>query len=73
MANRKLPGRDAFNEALATVAPKLPTNYAAIIRHRRPDLDQQKIYHVKAGKVLDWVILEEMQKVAKESTKALAA
>ena len=70
MANKKVPRRDEYDLALALVAPLLPRNYAGIIAHYRPDLNRRRIYHAKVGKVVDFDILAEFKRVARESAAA---
>jgi hypothetical protein len=69
MANKKKPGRDAFEKERTNLLEggTLPTGYGTLLRTRRPDLELQHIYHVKAGKALDWDVLEELKKLAKEN------
>ena len=67
MANKKVPRRDEYDTALALIAPLLPRNYAGIIAHYRPDLNRRRIYHAKVGKVVDFDILAEFKRVARES------
>ena len=67
MANKKVPRRDEYDLALALIAPLLPRNYAGIIAHYRPDLNRRRIYHAKVGKVVDFDILAEFKRVARES------
>ena len=67
MANKKVPRRDEYDTALALIAPLLPRNYAGIIAHYRPDLNKRRIYHAKVGKVVDFDILAEFKRVARES------
>ena len=70
MANKKVPRRDEYDLALALIAPLLPRNYAGIIAHYRPDLNKRRIYHAKVGKVVDFDILAEFKRVARESAAA---
>ena len=70
MANKKVPRRDEYDTALALIAPLLPRNYAGIIAHYRPDLNRRRIYHAKVGKVVDFDILAEFKRVARESAAA---
>ena len=70
MANKKVPRRDEYDTALALIAPLLPRNYAGIIAHYRPDLNKRRIYHAKVGKVVDFDILAEFKRVARESAAA---
>lgn len=70
MANKKVPRRDEYDTALALIAPLLPRNYAGIILHYRPDLNKRRIYHAKVGKVVDFDILAEFKRVARESAAA---
>ena len=70
MANKKVPRRDEYDIALALIAPLLPRNYAGIIAHYRPDLNKRRIYHAKVGKVVDFDILAEFKRVARESAAA---
>lgn len=67
MANKKVPRRDEYDAELQQVAPDLPRNYAGIILHYRPDLDKRRIYHAKVGKVVDFDILAELKRVAREA------
>ena len=67
MANKKVPRRDEYDLELAAIAPLLPRNYAGIIAHYRPDLNRRRIYHAKVGKVVDFDILAEFKRVARES------
>ena len=70
MANKKVPRRDEYDLALALIAPLLPRNYAGIIAHYHPDLNRRRIYHAKVGKVVDFDILAEFKRVARESAAA---
>ena len=72
MANKKVPRRDEYDTALALVAPQLPRNYAGIVCHNRPDLNKRRIYHAKVGKVVDFDILAEFKRVAREHAAAKA-
>lgn len=67
MANKKKPGRDAHETERLSILPNLPTGYGTLLLARRPDLELQHVYHVKAGKALDWDVLEELKKLAKEN------
>lgn len=67
MANLKKPGRDAFEDLRAKVVADLPNGYGTLLRHKYPEIDLQHIYHVKAGKALDWDVLEKLEKLAKET------
>lgn len=70
MANKKVPRRDEYDTALALIAHLLPRNYAGIIAHYRPDLNKRRIYHAKVGKVVDFDILAEFKRVAREHAAA---
>jgi hypothetical protein len=70
MANKKVPRRDEYDLELALIAPLLPRNYAGIVHHYRPDLNRRRIYHAKVGKVVDFDILAEFKRVARESAAA---
>ena len=72
MANKKVPRRDEYDTELLLIAPLLPRNYAGIVAHYRPDLDKRRIYHAKAGKVVDFDILAEFKRVARETAAAPA-
>ena len=67
MANKKKPGRDAFEKERTEMLPNLPTGYGTLLLARKPEWELQHIYHVKAGKALDWAVLEELKKLAKEN------
>ena len=67
MANIKKPGRDAFEDLRTKILPNLPSGYGVLLRHKYPEIDLQHIYHVKAGKALDWDVLDKLSKLAKES------
>ena len=56
MANKKVPRRDEYDSELGLIKESLPSNYAGIIQHSRPDLNKRRIY--------------ELQRVAKESIEA---
>lgn len=76
MANKKKPGRDAFEDTRTKILPDLPSGYGVLLKHKYPDIDLQHIYHVKAGKALDWDVLEKLGTLAKENAanrKAVAA
>lgn len=49
--------------------PSLPTGYGTLLLARRSDLELQHIYHVKAGKALDWDVLEELKKLSNENAR----
>ena len=68
MANKKVPRRDEYDTALALIVPLLPSNYAGIVLHNRPDLNLRHVYHAKAGKVVDFDVLAEFKRVARETT-----
>lgn len=70
MANKKLPRRDEYNAELSLIEAQLPANYAGIIRHYRPDLDKRRIYDARHGRVVDFDILAELKRVARESASA---
>jgi hypothetical protein len=70
MPNKKVPGRDEFEAARLAIVEHLPSNYGGLILHRRRDIDKRRLYHVKCGKVVDWDILSELQKLAKEEQAA---
>lgn len=67
MANKKVPRRDEYDEQLQAIADDLPKNYAVIVQHYRPDLDRQRIYHARKGKVVDFEILNEFKRVVREA------
>ena len=72
MANKKVPRRDEYDAELLLIAPLLPRNYAGIVAHYRPDLNRRRIYHAKVGKVVDFDILAEFKRVARETAAAPA-
>jgi len=70
MANKKVPRRDEFETEIDLLVPNLPRNYAGIVRHYRPDLPKRRIYDTRHKKVVDFEILNELKRVARESKSA---
>ncbi|MBC6988993.1 hypothetical protein [Hymenobacter sp. BT491] len=70
MANKKVLRRDEYDAEIDRIAPFLPSNYAGIICHYRPDLDKRRIWNARHKKAVDFDILSELKRVARESAAA---
>ncbi len=74
MANKKVEGRDKFDlglKALNEAENKVPHDYATIIRHTRPDWSRRYIHDVRHGLRVDFDVLAELKRVARERAAAL--
>ncbi len=70
MANKKVERRDEYDAEINKIEALLPANYAGIIKHYRPDLDKRRIWNARHKKVVDFDILAELKRVARESSAA---
>lgn len=74
MANKKVEGRDKFDDDLRTLnngEHKVPHDYATIIMHTRPDLTRRLIYDVRHGKRVNTDVLGEIKRVTRERAAAV--
>jgi hypothetical protein len=69
MANKKVARREEF-EAEIDQLQGLPSNYAGIIHHYRPDLTKRRIWNVRHKKAVDFDVLAELKRVAREAKAA---
>ncbi len=73
MANKKVDGRDKFNDELRALNEgehKVPHDYATIILHTRPDLSRRLIHDVRHGKRVNTDVLAEIKRVTRERAAA---
>lgn len=75
MPSKKHPQRDEFDAARGEWLNDLPADYAAIVKHYRPDLPnltKRRIWEVRHGNRVDMDILNELKRVARETKLATA-
>jgi predicted Ser/Thr protein kinase len=72
MPNKKHPDRDKFDAEMKVIEQlgPIPSDYAKIIRHSRPDLNKRLLYDVRHSKRVDLSVLAEIRRVVLERATA---
>lgn len=73
MGAKKTPGRDIYDQHLEKLGP-LPQFYTTLVnlerqRQKLPAFDPERIRRARAGKAVDFEVLEVMEKVSSEYSK----
>lgn len=56
-----------FITQLNEVTPNLPAFYSVLLQKKFPNIDRTKFYSVKAGKTVNWDILNAMKELVNEN------
>lgn len=72
MPRLKHPDRDRFDAELQVIEQlgPIPSDYAVVIRHARPDLNKRYIHDVRHGRRVDLGVLAEIRRVQHERMTA---
>lgn len=59
------PKKQEFLKRLDNIKDKLPRNCASLLKNKFPNCKPSRFYAIKAGKVVDFEILDSLEKLVK--------